>query len=200
MAVELGWSVARGPELVEGLASSELGDVLPKRSAVYMWKRNLQGIRPLSTDADTLVQWLDTQISVPHGRVASQQVGHFIALGHVELRSPSLSPQKRESLRRFAQQNQNRRWLITYLAELAQHAPALYVGETGNIRTRAAAHLRGDTDFGQEMGALENLEWEDVDLYYYDLGPPRRESGELRKAIEYITTAFSIGAYTRRPG
>ncbi len=202
MSAELGWKMVRGDELSEAFASASRGvrELLPERSAVYVWKRSLRGLTPRSADPAALVAWLERQVTTPQGRIAGHRVGHFIRLGEVELRAGRLSPVKRQSLERFARKPMNRRWLIAYVEQLSRHAPALYVGEAGNVRLRCEAHLRGDTDFGADVRDLPYLAWDDLDLYYYDLGPAGPETNQFRKAIEFITAAVTIGGFTRRPG
>lgn len=202
MPAELGWNMVRGDELSEAFNSATRGvrELLPERSAVYVWKRSLRGLTPASADPATLVAWLERQIATPNGRVTKHRVGHFLRIEAMELRAGNLSPAKRGSIERWAQKPKNRRWLIAYVERLSRHAPALYVGEAGNVRRRCEAHMRADTDFGEDVRDLPYLSWEDLDLYYYDLGPPAEETNEVRKAIEFITAAVTIGGYTRKPG
>ena len=58
--------------------------------------------------------------------------------------------------------------------------------------------MRAHTDFGRTIE--ERLSWEQLDLHYYDLGPQSENESQLRKALEYMTTALTIGGFTQRPG
>ena len=106
--------------------------------------------------------------------------------------------QQRDSLSHWLRQRTARQWLSNYLSQLAPHAPALYVGETANLHRRIKEHLSGQTNFGTTIEG--RLQWEDLDLHYYQLGEARREESSTRKAIEFLTNAFAIGGFTQRPG
>lgn len=192
------WSSVGGPELVEALAEGSLHDLLEERSAIYMWKRNLQRSSGIGVEARQFTQWLGRLIDSPHGATGSRRLGHFLEVSSIELRPAALTERQKTILKQWLVEPRRGRWLTRYLRHLAPHTPALYVGETGNIRQRTRDHMRAHTDFGRTIE--ERLSWEQLDLHYYDLGPQSEDQSQLRKTLEYMTTALTIGGFTQRPG
>jgi hypothetical protein len=199
MPAEIKWRRARGSELVEALAGGGLSNLLSDRSAVYMWKRNLRGLGPVP-DAIQLVHWLGKQVATPNGRVSSSRISHFLAMSEIRIQAAEMSNERKKIFLKWFQKADNRIWMTRYMTELSSHLPALYVGETGDLCERTKQHLKGQTDFGADVESLDYLGWDDLDLFYLDLGPKTEEPSSTRRAIEYITTAVTIGGFTRRPG
>lgn len=193
-----GWSSVGGAELVEAHAEGSLGDLLQECSAIYMWKRNLHRNAGIGVEARQLTAWLDRLIDSPHGATGRRRLGHFLEVSSIELRPAALTERQSTILKQWLTEPKRGRWLLRYLSHLAPHTPALYVGETGNIRQRTRDHMRANTDFGRTIEAF--LPWEQLDLHYYELGPQSEDESQLRKALEYMTTALTIGGFTQRPG
>lgn len=193
-----GWRSVRGSEIVESLAEGGLRDLLGERSAIYMWKRALRAAAGAGGSAEEMMRWIDSLVESPQGVVRGKRLGPFLHVTGLELRPNSLTGQQRETLHRWLRQPKTRRWLTDYLSQLAAHTPALYVGETANLHRRIREHVTGQTSFGV---AIEGqLQWEDLDLNYYEFSNPQQEENNRRKAIEFLTNAFTIGGFTQRPG
>lgn len=193
-----GWSKVTGAELVEALAEGNLQDLLDERSAIYMWKRNLQRKAGIGVEASQLTAWLDSLIDTPHGATGRRRLGHFLEVSSIELRPAALTERQSTILKQWLSEPRRGRWLMRYLSQLAPHTPALYVGETGNIRQRTRDHMRANTDFGRTIEIL--VPWDQLDLHYYELGPQSEDESQLRRALEHMTTALTIGGFTQRPG
>ena len=192
------WERVAAYELLEAVADGNLDVLVPDASAVYMWKRRLRPPTEARHDGRVLVEWVDEQLDTPQGSVRSKRLGTFLTAERIDLRAARLPSSKSEILRRWTSKERNRKWLVNFLQDLSEHAPALYVGETGNLRNRVRDHLKGRTDFS---GAVEvHFSWSDLDFFYYELGPPREAGTEWRRTIEYVTTGITIGGFTQRPG
>ena len=193
-----GWRTVRGSEIVESLAEGGLQDLLGECSAIYMWKRSLRTTAEADNSPDEMMKWINSLVESPQGVVRGKRLGPFLHVTGLELRPNSLTGPQQETLQRWLRQPKARRWLRNYLAQLASHTPALYVGETTRLHRRIKEHLSGETNFGASIEG--RIQWDDLDLHYYDMGESQQEDNKRRRAIEYLTNAFTIGGYTQRPG
>lgn len=193
-----GWRTVRGSEMVESLAEGGLRDLLGECSAIYMWKRNLRTTAGADSSADEMLKWINSLVESPQGVVRSKRLGPFLHVTGLELRPNSLTGRQQETLRRWLRQPKARRWLRNYLGQLSSHTPALYVGETTKLHRRVKEHLSGETSFGASIE--DKIQWDELDLHYYEIGESQQEENSTRRAIEYLTNAFTIGGYTQRPG
>ena len=194
------WQRVRGDDLVEGYESGTLEEILPERSVIYLWKRNLRCHNNESDTAERLTRWLAKQFRIPNGRVVESQISHMIHVPVLELRPGELPPQRQRLFTKYFRRPSNRRYLTNYLEGVALHLPALYVGESGNLLRRTREHLHGESQFGSTVAKDPDLSWIDLDLFYWDLSEADEDENQLRKAIELVTTAVTIGGFTRRPG
>ena len=195
------WQDVRGDDLVEHFDSGSIAELLPERSAVYIWKRNLRYRGSESATAEDLTAWIAQQVRTPNGRILSKQISHFARIPEFELRPKDLDPKRRKVFTNWFLRNPgNKRMMERYMSGLAAHLPALYVGETGNLPKRIRQHLNEDTQFDKTVAFDSDLSWLDLDLFYLDLGDPSDNESQIRQAIELVTTAVTIGGFTRRAG
>jgi hypothetical protein len=195
------WQLVSGVELFELYQSGEsLTTLLPTVSAVYMWKLRLADDHLVSHDPDLTLRHLIRLTRTPQGRTLPIAASHGLTSLGIEVCGPGLPSFKQKTLAKFLTKPKNNRWMISYLRNLEQHLPALYVGETGNLPKRAKEHLAGLTDFGQTIGQERQLDWADLNFYYTSLGSATEVESAPRRAIEYITAVLTISAFTRRPG
>lgn len=195
------WQLASGAELSELYQSGEsLTTLLPTVSAVYMWKLRLAEDHLVPHDPALTLRHLIKLTRTPQGRTLPIAASHGLISVGIELCGPGLPSFKQKALAKFLAKPKNNRWMISYLRDLEQHLPALYVGETGNLPKRAKEHLAGLTDFGQTIAQEKQLSWANLNLYYTSLGSATEVESALRRAIEYITAVLTVSAFTRRPG
>jgi hypothetical protein len=195
------WVSFRGPELLEAFDQGDLTDLLGRHSAIYMWKLALRPSLLAKTDPVALLDFIDRVMRTPYGTVAPRRLSHFVWLDGFRIRGPGLPDEKRRHLRRWAEAKpSNRRWLQLYLLSLSDHAPTLYVGETGSLSSRIGQHLSGETDFGQTVAAFGSLEWSLLDLHYVSVGAETENESSLRKALEYVAAVVTVAGLTTKPG
>lgn len=195
------WTAVRSTDLVEAYETESLRDVLGRQSAIYMWKLTMRFPDIGMSDAAALVDAIDRLLRMPYGRIMRHRLSHFATIPQLDLRGSGLPNEKKAQLYGWAsRRGANRKWLRSFIESLSQHAPALYVGETGNLRHRIRAHMSAETDFGLTIAKDQSLDWQLLDLYYLPVGPESDEDSNLRRALEYVTTVVSIGGFTTRPG
>lgn len=193
------WRSVAGADLVEFLAEGQLGDAIPSCSAIYAWKWHLLPDRISASSAGGILQWIDDLSRMPYGRRIEMDTA-YLHMGDIRLRPSSLSEAKRAVLSEFLARSGNREWFVRYVQALSQHAPALYVGETGDLPKRTRDHLTGESDFGSYVRSEPGLSWEALDLYYAVLNGPSDQESEVRKTLEFVSSIVAIAGFTTRPG
>jgi hypothetical protein len=182
-------------------------DSIQVRPGIYMWK-----ICPkrydLGTSREAYMQRVKFLANVTQGVLPSITISHSVTIEGLAIKGRGLSQENLGALHNFLGQEPNRRWFRKYLDSLEMHLPAIYCGESGNLRLRLAQHLRGETSFGESVAQDPHLEWPDLAVHYCFLGPARTEQepqeegtpSRRRQAIEHLTTILSISPRVRRPG
>jgi hypothetical protein len=195
------WKRAFGTDLVEVLQSGDsLEPVLTTNQALYMWKRNLEPGADVVRDPERLIQWCVALAGSTTGRVQGKQISHFLRVGSLEIRGGGLPAPKVDELRAFVRKPANRVWLAKLLAELSDHVPALYVGETESLASRSKQHMKGESDFGsQVLAGTEGYGWGELSLYYCDLGGGPGSKAQ-RTTLEYLMATLTVAGQTTRPG
>lgn len=175
---------------------------LPETPGVYMWKLSLQVPYHMQADPESFAAWLDRLCRVPSGAYGEKRLGHSLLLKGLELRGAGLPAEKLNVFLGFLGARSRRKWMTQFLQELSGSLPALYVGETDNIATRATQHMTGQSDFGGLIQETEELEWADLELHYLKIGTGAAEQRQVpfRQSIEYLCATLTVAGYTRRPG
>lgn len=182
-------------------------DSIEVRPGIYIWK-----ICPkrydLGTSRESYMQRVEFLATLSQGVLPSIAISHSVMIEGLAIKGRGLSQDNLIALHSFLGQEPNRRWFRKYLESLESQLPALYCGETGNLRLRLAQHLRGETSFGESVLQDPYLEWPDLAVHYCFLGPggtaqePQEQGipSRRRQAIEHLTTILSISPRVRRPG
>lgn len=201
MATGPKWQSCRGSLLQSAVDSGEsLNQYIEEGGGVYFWKARYRPEAWESTDAASMVDWLDRITSGIHGRSTTTFVSHVLQIPSVEIRGRGLNEEKKQYLLQFLKSPAARNWLKEYVESLEQFSPTLYVGETGNLRRRASEHLRHLTDFGLYVQESADLSWEYLDFHYLPLTDFASKPEKLRKSIEYVSASLTIAGLTKRPG
>lgn len=201
MAIQL-WASQPGETLYDALRIDErIDDLIPGKPAVYMWKRTLRPGIVARSDASAFIDWIDKLCSSPYGRIVDTQLNHFLAIQSIELAGRGLSKDKREYLRSFLSEERARRWMAEFLAGLDSHLPSLYVGETGNLVTRVAEHIEGQSNFGKIVNASTQLDWADLTLHYCVVRATDETASKVaRQTLEYLTSTVTVAGFSQRIG
>lgn len=196
------WVQESGAELKQLYDGGEsLGILLPRQPAVYIWKLTLTPDVLQKADPNEYTDWLNRLCSAPLGIVRDTQLSHYLHLSNIELRGRGLPDSKRRFFRSFLSNLTARRWMTQYLAELSTHLPALYVGEADNLQQRVRQHIAGESQFGAQIAAMGELNWQMMSLFYVKVdNGDSNAAAAARRSLEYLTTSLTIAGYTSRPG
>jgi hypothetical protein len=195
------WQLVSGNDLFDLYQSGEsLDTLLPQVSAVYMWKLRLMHDDLVAYDPSLTLRHVLRLTTTPQGRTPLAPASHGLMSLGLEVCGHGLTPPQRKTLTKFLAKPANNRWMISYLRDLEQHLPALYVGETGNLPKRVKDHLAALTDFGRSIAKEPRLTWAGLNFFYISLGDATDVENAMRKTIEYFTAVLTVSAFTRRPG
>lgn len=201
LAAPTKWQVCRGAVLSSAVeAEDSLEPYIDDGGGIYFWKLRFRPEPWEWSDPASMVAWLESLTTGIRGKSQPHAVSHILQIPSVELRGRGLTKDKANYLLQFLRAPQSRMWLKHYIESLENFAPTLYVGETGNFRTRAAAHVRHLTDFGLTVQESRDLSWEKLDFHYMVLNGFESKPELLRKSVEYISAALTIAGLTKRPG
>jgi hypothetical protein len=188
-----------GTDLVRALQAGNLGDLLPKQSAIYLWKLRVKP-EVARQNGQGLLEHMDRIASLPQGRLSDIPLGRGLLIQDFLLGGTGLTDKKREELAKLVRTPKGATFVWRYLMFLQTQIPAIYVGETGDLPRRIKEHLDGATDFGGTVIADPDLEWEDLMLEFVRMGEPADDGAPPRRALEYLATLLTISSYTQRPG
>lgn len=195
------WQVCRGAVLASAIESNEsLAPYIDDGGGVYFWKMSFRPEAWESSDAVSMVAWLEELTSGLRGKSPAMSLSHILQVPSIELRGRGLTKDKSQYLLEFLKNPRARQWMKQYIQSLEEFSPTLYVGETENFRKRAADHVRHLTDFGITVQEAQDLAWERLDFYYLVLHGFESQPERLRKSVEYISAALTIAGLTKRPG
>ncbi len=214
MLNEFQWKREKGSELL-----SEINDpliqahdhliTLPEKPGIYMWK-----LKPISDwrhqawaeFLDSLDKRLFSPIAEEKPRKnAPFHSNRLLNLGW-EIRGKPLPPTKRKMLdEQQGELDQKKQFFVSFLESLQDHIPALYVGQTNNLRMRTMEHLQGFEGFGKTINDHDELCFEDLDLFYCEIEDEVKDiftdsSDSIRTTLEWVATMITIAGYTRRAG
>lgn len=201
MATGIRWQVCEGGALLNALESKEsLAPYINGGGGLYFWKLSYRAEQWESSDSSSMLNWLDNLMSTVRGRSKAMALSHILQIPPVEIRGQKLNADKRQYLSQFLKSPKSRRWLAQYIESLEQFAPTLYVGETADLRRRAAEHVRHQTDFGIAVQESGELSWSHLDFHYLPLQDFESRPEKLRKSLEYVAAALTVAGLTKRPG
>ena len=181
-----------------------LEELVGQGSAIYMWKRNFVPASLDRANGERFLEWMTRVVDLPIGVVESKRISHFLTLHGIQL-SGGISNSKEFDFASILMEAPGRKLIERFLRGLADHAPALYVGESSNLAKRVRQHISESTDFGRFVGSHKSLGWSDLDLYYHPLsGLSATSSAEAetkaRRAVEYLAATVTVAGFTQRPG
>ena len=189
------WLSFSGPELISILESDlNLTGTVPSSPGVYMWKLN-PGAGNLSySKPDGIIDRLKKITTASQGRV--ERNSHHSIRSEVDIAGNGLQG-KQDLLSRLVYQKENAKWLIGIMESLSVHLPSLYVGQSGDLATRIAEHVKGNSDFSDRLIAEGAYSFEDLIVYILVM---EGASKEVREAIEHVISVITIAGFTKRVG
>jgi hypothetical protein len=194
-----------GPFSVDSIALDR-GAELPSEPGIYIWRRILAYDPVAHYERAAAETWLRSQAEAPLAVFPELQVGTASLKGSVSVR-PSFVLLKEMRIGSACLEGRillpatltEHAPTMELLAGLVQHfGPALYVGESGNLRSRILDHVNGATGFAERLEDA-GLSLRDVALWYLVLDdPPFSEAA--RKHIEGVLTHLVGAPLTRKAG
>lgn len=201
-APEVKWRNFAAAELFDQISEGDGLDMLQEEPAIYMWRLSLEPTcHP--EDAKGVMDQFERVARLPQGEQKDIGVGRMVRIKSLELGGVPLPEVKRAHLREFVTGPDNSRFAHGFLKALEVTLPALYCGETDNLRRRAKEHLTTNTKINQLVKSPDNeLSWEDLrlDFFYLDDTDTMSMSENQRKAFEYFTGIMCVAAFTERLG
>ena len=191
------WKEEDGTLIYEYHSMGQLNELLPSSPGVYAWKLNPTSKSFIPSDYEGVLREVMRLMSLPQGEIEATRINHSISLTGLKINGQKLDGDKVRDLKDWLSNIDNCKWMISYLENINKHMPALYVGHTKNIHTRASQHLSESTGFGQRVGRHKNLNWSDMKLHWVEI--PNAQKPAL-EAIEFVTQSLTISAFTKRVG
>jgi hypothetical protein len=196
------WQTYSGQELEDMfLRSEDLGTLLPRGSAVYVWRRHLTPPSEIAGNGALFARWMAEAVKVPSAKLPRQDLSHFLSVDGVSLGGNPLTDDKVSTLREWLIDAQSRKWMAKFVGSVSDLAPPLYVGESDELPRRIKEHLNGDTDFSTTLLAL-GLKWTDCRLSVCPVPSEmlKVDAKARRTLIEMIVARLAIAGSTSRPG
>ncbi len=201
MASSIKWQTCSGAVLLNAVESNEpLNSYISSGGGIYFWKVRFRPEAWERSDAKSMVTWIDRLMTGIRGSSQTKALSHILQIPRVEIRGRKLTTEQSQYLSEFLKSSRSRRWVAEYVESLEDFAPTLYVGETDNLRRRAAQHIRHFTDFGLTVQESDELSWEHLNFHYTVLSDFGSRPEKLRKSLEYLSAALTIAGLTKRPG
>jgi hypothetical protein len=202
---KLEWQSVSGEELEDAvLRRSSITDLIEPREAIYVWRRQIAAPPVAMQGAANFNKWVDQVLETHFGVVGRKELTHYLTLERLTVGGGGLSEGKVKTLRQMTTDDKSRRFICKFMASMNSFVPPLYVGETGNMSVRAKQHVRYETLFGELLRDELRLQWRDLNLYYYCLGPSRDDDDPSRKPrrtlLEMIATRLVLAGCVTRIG
>ena len=149
-----------------------------------------------------LAEWIAAAVQIPSAMLAERSLSHYLFLHGISIGGTALTEDKLETLRNWVKEGQSRKWLLDMVQNIARLTPPLYVGETDNLARRVKDHLRSKTDFSIMLQEKLRLDWQSVELWYYEVPEDflKVDAKARRTLVELIVARLTIAGCTSRPG
>jgi hypothetical protein len=201
------WQSVSGEELEDAVTRrSTVADLIDPCEAIYVWRRQI-AVPPFAMQGPAnFNKWVDQVVETHFGVVGRKELTHYLTLERLTVGGGGLTGDKVETLRQWTSGEKGRRFVGKFISSMNAFVPPLYVGETGDITVRAKQHVRFETLFGELLRDELGLQWRDVSLYYYCLGPSRDDEADeqsrksRRTLLEMIASRIMLAGCVTRVG
>jgi hypothetical protein len=197
------WQSVSGSDLEERIALGRpLDELLPRVSAIYMWRRHLRAQGAVISSPAAFHAWVTAVLKVPIATLRKRELSHYAVLETLYLGGQGLSLEKESTLADLARNQKGRGYVAAFLQSLAESMPSVYVGEAHDLRNRIRNHLIGETGLKAVLSEDFSLGWPDLDLWYYELpaGADADRPKALRTLLETVATRLTLAPCVRRIG
>lgn len=181
-----------------------LSEFVGAERAIYMWRRTIKAPHKASISASHAMDWILECVTTTVGRIENQRVNHGLNIDLV-FQPSTLTPEKQKTLQNVLENSKKRKAVLSVIESLSAATPALYVGQTKNVRRRVYEHLTNRTDFGKAVEEHISTKWENLEFSYLSLGPYSEADDKFpiqrdRELFELIAAKLTVAAFTKRPG
>ena len=177
--------------------------VVPNSPAIYTWRLRLEPSRAELSSQMALVDHLRRVSEIPLASFVPTVNDRRLRSKGYEIGGSGLTVEKINSLGELAEHKSGREFLAKFLKLLQARLPAIYTGETDNVRRRVREHIDGTTDFAISWVDDCGYGWDRLQFAYLVL-PGEEFSGKegkrARTALEYFAAQVSLSGYTDRAG
>ena len=197
------WKAIHAVELIDAIEANTLEQLVPKKPAVYMWRRRLLAPSSCLSSADACHDWVRDMVSVPAATVSPRRLSHCVWTNGLRIGGGELTHEKQRTLRSVSIQPSQRRLLADYVEALTEFTAPIYVGQTVDLRHRVTTHLKGDTGLSEYVETQLGLSWNELDLRYLTLSGSTDLSDQARQLLELlelVTQRVLAPFGTERPG
>ena len=191
------WEHLSGRDAVSFREEGTLGDYIPSLSGIYCWKVNPYRKTLLPSDYDGILEQVCRLMTLPQFESGYTRINHSLISRGFSHRGEPISGDKYTRLREWLKETENAKWMISFLKDLSDFMPNLYVGKSENIGKRVGQHLSGTSNFGKKISDSADLSWEDLLISWRVI--PDADS-QLLEAVELVTTVVSLSGYVEKAG
>ena len=197
------WKTLHASELVEAHESNALEQLLPKKPAVYLWRRRLVAPSSCLSSAETFRDWVMETVSIPAAHLTRRPLSHCVWTEGLQVGGGSLTGDKEQTLHSISGLGAQRRLVVDYVESLTEFTPPIYVGTAVNLKSRVSQHLRGETSLIGYVETQLGLSWTEIDFRYLVLSASAELSDDARSLLllmELVTQRVLAPFGTDRPG
>lgn len=197
------WKSVSGGELLEAFTDGTLKEEIPKKSALYLWRRRIFCDTSNISSKSDFQSWMRNLALTPVGVVGPHQITHCVALDGITIGGGGLTSEKERILAELSEKRAARVYLARIIESLGQFTAPIYVGNANDLYLRIKQHLNGETTLEEYLGDELKLRWQDIELQFCELSeyPTKSEKEkEVQELLEFLGQRLLAPIGTKRPG
>jgi hypothetical protein len=198
----LKWRTVGAQELLEAATDEDIGQIVPSLPGVYVWRRSFEVPSHCVGSSNQFKKWIDDIAKNPAARLTRSPISFCMWSEGFQVGGGGLTEDKTRTLDSLSQNRQGRELLASFVESLSSFSPAIYVGQTDNLRRRARSHVHGRTNLSEYVDGL-GLSLGDLTFSYVVLGKSEESSDaatEARELMELLAQRTLAPFGTNRPG
>lgn len=182
------WRSYTSVDLLQQRDSGTLGALIPALPGIYIWRRGFNVADAEDLTADEFVKWVVGQCSRPVARVSRVALSHCLTSHGISIGGGDLPPDKLTALELVAADHRTRNVVLSYIAQLSEFAPPIYVGQTDDLYDRLRSHLDGHTGLMAYVTDSLGLTLTDLRVDFVQTGTTRDSSPKAIRNRQLLET------------